>query len=291
MKSMTGFGRGEYRSENLVIDVEIKTINHRYRDFNIRLPRRYSAFEEKIRNLISEKVNRGRIDVFIKTEKFGSEDVSLNYDKELAEEYYNILKEIKSDFPDVDSDITIMNIARYPDVIKAQEAEIDLDEQWQYFEGAIKEAVDTLVESRTLEGEALKKDFITRINIIGEQRETISKLSHEIPENYAKELNDNIEKYKIGVIDSDRIATEIALYAERVNITEELVRLSNHLKSFLSIIEKKEPIGRKLDFLLQEINREANTIASKSNSFEISTSVVEIKSELEKIREQVQNIE
>ncbi len=291
MKSMTGFGRGEYRSENLVIDVEIKTINHRYRDFNIRLPRRYSAFEEKIRNLISEKVNRGRIDVFIKTEKFGSEDVSLNYDKELAEEYYNILKEIKSDFPDVDSDITIMNIARYPDVIKAQEAEIDLDEQWQYFEGAIKEAVDTLVESRTLEGEALKKDFIKRINIIGEQRETISKLSHEIPENYAKELNDNIEKYKIGVIDSDRIATEIALYAERVNITEELVRLSNHLKSFLSIIEKKEPIGRKLDFLLQEINREANTIASKSNSFEISTSVVEIKSELEKIREQVQNIE
>lgn len=291
MKSMTGFGRGEYRSENLVIDVEIKTINHRYRDFNIRLPRRYSAFEEKIRNLISEKVNSGRIDVFIKTEKFGSEDVSLNYDKELAEEYYNILKEIKSDFPDVDSDITIMNIARYPDVIKAQEAEIDLDEQWQYFEGAIKEAVDTLVESRTLEGEALKKDFIKRINIIGEQRETISKLSHEIPENYAKELNDNIEKYKIGVIDSDRIATEIALYAERVNITEELVRLSNHLKSFLSIIEKKEPIGRKLDFLLQEINREANTIASKSNSFEISTSVVEIKSELEKIREQVQNIE
>lgn len=291
MKSMTGFGRGEYRSETLVIDVEIKTINHRYRDFNIRLPRRYSAFEEKIRNLISEKINRGRIDVFIKTEKFGSEDVSLNYDKELAEEYYNILKEIKSDFPDVDSDITIMNIARYPDVIKAQEAEIDLDEQWQYFEGAIKEAVDTLVESRTLEGEALKKDFIKRINIIDEQRETISKLSHEIPENYAKELNDNIEKYKIGVIDSDRIATEIALYAERVNITEELVRLSNHLKSFLSIIEKKEPIGRKLDFLLQEINREANTIASKSNSFEISTAVVEIKSELEKIREQVQNIE
>ncbi|WP_329382399.1 YicC/YloC family endoribonuclease [Anaerofustis butyriciformans] len=291
MKSMTGFGRGEYRSENLVIDVEIKTINHRYRDFNIRLPRRYSAFEEKIRNLISEKVNRGRIDVFIKTEKFGSEDVSLHYDKELAGEYYQILNQIKNDFPGVNDDISIINIARYPDVIKAEEAEIDLEEQWKYFESAIKEAVDTLVESRSAEGEALKKDFVKRINIIDEQKETISKLAHEIPENYAKELNDHIEKYKIGVIDSDRIATEIALYAERVNITEELVRLSNHLKSFLSIIEKKEPIGRKLDFLLQEINREANTIASKSNSFEISTAVVEIKSELEKIREQVQNIE
>ena len=291
MKSMTGFGRGEYRSENLVIDVEIKTINHRYRDFNIRLPRRYSAFEEKIRNLISEKVNRGRIDVFIKTEKFGSEDVSLYYDKELAGEYYQILNQIKNDFPGVNDDISIINIARYPDVIKAEEAEIDLEEQWKYFESAIKEAVDTLVESRSAEGEALKKDFVKRINIIDEQKETISKLAHEIPENYAKELNDHIEKYKIGVIDSDRIATEIALYAERVNITEELVRLSNHLKSFLSIIEKKEPIGRKLDFLLQEINREANTIASKSNSFEISTAVVEVKSELEKIREQVQNIE
>lgn len=291
MKSMTGFGRGEYRSETLVIDVEIKSVNHRYRDFNIRLPRKYSAFEEKVRNLISEKVNRGRIDVFIKTEKFGSDDVSLCYDKDLAKEYYNILKEVGEDFPNVTDDITITTIARYPEVIKVQEAEIDLDEQWKFFEGAINEAVDTLVESRTAEGEALKKDFVKRIGIIGQQRELISKLSDEIPQNYAKELNENIEKYKIGVIDVDRIATEIALYAERVNITEELVRLSNHLKSFLSIIEKDDPIGRKLDFLLQEINREANTIASKSNSFEISTAVVEIKSELEKIREQVQNIE
>jgi len=291
MKSMTGFGRGEYRSESLVIDVEIKTINHRYRDFNIRLPRKYSSFEEKVRNEISKKVSRGRIDVFIKTEKFGSEDVSLVYDKFLAKEYYNILNEIISDFSNVQNDVTISSIARYPDVIKAEEAQIDLEEQWKYFESAINEAVDTLLESRKAEGEALKSDFIKRINIVSDEVKKISLLTSEIPENYAKELNENIEKYKIGVIDSDRIAMEIALYAEKVNITEELVRLDNHLKSFLNIIEKKEPIGRKLDFLLQEINREANTIASKSNSFEISSSVVEIKSELEKIREQIQNIE
>lgn len=291
MKSMTGFGRGEYRSETLVIDVEIKTINHRYRDFNIRLPRKYSAFEEKVRNLISKKVNRGRIDVFFKTEKFGSEDVSLVYDENLAKEYYDILNKIGCDFSDIKNDILITTIARYPEVIKTEEAEIDLEEQWKYFEEAINEAVDTLVESRRLEGEALKLDFIKRIDIVGLETKKISELAHDIPVNYAKELNDNIEKYKVGVIDSDRLATEIALYAEKVNITEELVRLDNHLKSFLTIIEKKEPIGRKLDFLLQEINREANTIASKSNSFEISSSVVEIKSELEKIREQIQNIE
>ena len=179
----------------------------------------------------------------------------------------------------------------YTHLVKAQEAEVDLDEQWKYFEAALNDAVNTLVESRENEGEALKKDFIKRIEIISKESENISNLAHEIPKNYAKELNENIEKYKIGIIDSDRIATEIAIYAEKVNITEELVRLKNHLKSFLSIIEKSEPIGRKLDFLLQEINREANTIASKSNSFEISSAVVEIKSELEKIREQIQNIE
>ncbi|WP_290770956.1 YicC/YloC family endoribonuclease [Anaerofustis sp.] len=291
MKSMTGFGRGEYRSADLVVDVEIKTINHRYRDFNIRLPRKYSSFEEKIRNFISNKINRGRIDVFIKTEKFSGEDISLFYDDVLAKEYYDILNKIKTDFKDIKDDISVNTIARYPEVVKAQEAEVDLDEQWKYFEAALNDAVNTLVESRENEGEALKKDFIKRIEIISKESENISNLAHEIPKNYAKELNENIEKYKIGIIDSDRIATEIAIYAEKVNITEELVRLKNHLKSFLSIIEKSEPIGRKLDFLLQEINREANTIASKSNSFEISSAVVEIKSELEKIREQIQNIE
>lgn len=291
MKSMTGFGRGEYKDERLCIDVEIKTINHRYRDFNIRLPRRYSAFEDKVRTFLSEKVNRGRIDVFIKTEKFGSEDITLSYDDKLAKEYYSILTKINDDFLDVRDDITINTIARYPDVVKATENDVDIESQWVYFEKALNSAVNMLLDSRQAEGEKLKLDFIKRTEIIKEEVAKITTLSKEIPSNYAKQLNDNISEYKIGVIDENRIATEIALYAEKVNITEELVRLASHLESFMKIIEKKEPIGRKLDFLVQEINREANTIASKSNSFDISTSVVEIKSELEKIREQVQNIE
>lgn len=291
MKSMTGFGRGEVRTESLYLDVEIKTINHRYKDFNVRLPRKYMSFEEKIRNVITEKVSRGRIDVFLNVTQLGTWGVSLNYNSELAGEYYDVLNTIADDFPELKKDMTVNTIARYPDVVSAVEEEEDLDETWKVFEPAVRQAVDALVQSRKKEGETLKKDFIKRIGIIADEVKKISSLAEGSSERYARELNENLEKYSIGVIDADRVATEIALFAEKINITEELVRLDSHLKNFLNIIEMTEPVGRKLDFLLQEINREANTIASKSNSFEISSSVVEIKSELEKIREQIQNIE
>ena len=288
---MTGFGRGEVRNPSLFLDVEIKTINHRYKDFNIRLPRKYMSFEEKIRNVVTEKVSRGRIDVFLNVTHLGAADITLNYNAELAEEYVKVLETISEQFPALKKDMSVNSVARYPDVVSSVEAEEDLEETWKIFEPAVREAVDTLVESRIREGETLKKDFIKRIGIIAEEVRKIGELTKGTSEKYAEELNENIEKYNIGVIDRDRIATEIALFAEKINITEELVRLDSHLKNFLKIIEKNEPVGRKLDFLLQEINREANTIASKSNSFEISSSVVEIKSELEKIREQIQNIE
>ena len=288
---MTGFGRGEVRNPSLFLDVEIKTINHRYKDFNIRLPRKYMSFEEKIRNVVTEKVSRGRIDVFLNVTHLGAADITLNYNAELAEEYVKVLETISEQFPALKKDMSVNSVARYPDVVSSVEAEEDLEETWKIFEPAVREAVDTLVESRVREGETLKKDFIKRIGIIAEEVGKIGVLTKGTSEKYAEELNENIEKYNIGVIDRDRIATEIALFAEKINITEELVRLDSHLKNFLKIIEKNEPVGRKLDFLLQEINREANTIASKSNSFEISSSVVEIKSELEKIREQIQNIE
>lgn len=291
MKSMTGFGRGEVRTDELFLDVEIKTINHRYKDFNIRLPRKYMSFEEKIRNVVTEKVSRGRIDVFLNINFLKASDINLNYNAELAEKYAEVLESICEQFPELKKDMSVNSIARFPDVVSAVEAEEDLEETWKLFEPAVREAVRTLVDSREKEGETLKADFIKRIGIIRQEVEKISSLTKGNCEKYAKELNENIEKYKIAVVDRDRIATEIALFAEKINITEELVRLASHLDSFLAIIEKNEPVGRKLDFLLQEINREANTIASKSNSFEISSSVVEIKSELEKIREQIQNIE
>lgn len=291
MKSMTGFGMAEYVDEQTEISVEIKTINHRYKDFNIRISRKYILLEDLIRKYVSEIVNRGRIEIGVKIKTYQDETTSLQYNAEIAERYKGLLDQIHEHFPDINDDRSISSIARFPDVIYTEDQAVDIDQLWIKLQGVFDNALSMLDESRTQEGESLKDDFIVRCELVEKYCGEIEKISEEIPKKYYEQLCKNIESYTDGLIDEQRLCTEMAIYADRCNITEELVRLKSHLANFKTIIEADEPIGRKLDFLFQEINREANTIASKTNSFDVSTIVVEIKSELEKMREQIQNIE
>lgn len=291
MKSMTGFGMAEYSDELAQISVEIKTINHRYKDFNIRISRKFAPLEELIRKHISDTVSRGRVDVGVKIKTFQSDNNSIKYDAEAAKKYMDILAQIGRDFPEIENDVKITAIARFPDVIVADEEVVDINEMWNKVKPCLDKSLTMLDQSRTEEGETLKLDFVKRCALIETACNDIEKHSADIPKLYYQQLLKNVQNYAAGVVDEQRLLTEMAVYADRCSITEELVRLKSHLANFKKIIQLKEPIGRKLDFLFQEINREANTIASKSNSFEISTIVVEIKSELEKMREQIQNIE
>ena len=291
MKSMTGFGMAEYVDEQTEISVEIKTINHRYKDFNIRISRKYIVLEDLIRKYVSEIVNRGRIEIGVKIKTYQDETTSLQYNTEIAERYKGLLDQIHEHFPDINDDRSISMIARYPDVIYTEDQAVDIDQLWVKLKNVFDNALSMLDDSRTQEGESLKGDFIVRCELVEKYCGEIEKISEEIPKKYYEQLCKNIESYTDGLIDEQRLCTEMAIYADKCNITEELVRLKSHLANFKTIIESTEPVGRKLDFLFQEINREANTIASKTNSFDVSTIVVEIKSELEKMREQIQNIE
>ncbi len=291
MKSMTGFGMAEYVDEQTEISVEIKTINHRYKDFNIRISRKYILLEDMIRKYVSEIINRGRIEIGVKIKTYQDETTSLQYNAEIAERYKGLLDQIHEHFPDIDDDRSISSIARFPDVIYTEDQAVDIDQLWIKLQSVFDNALSMLDDSRTQEGESLKGDFIIRCELVEKYCGEIEKISEEIPKKYYEQLCKNIESYTDGLIDEQRLCTEMAIYADKCNITEELVRLKSHLANFKTIIESTEPVGRKLDFLFQEINREANTIASKTNSFDVSTIVVEIKSELEKMREQIQNIE
>lgn len=291
MKSMTGFGMAEYADEELQISVEIKTINHRYKDFNIRISRKFAVLEDMIRKYVSDTVNRGRVEIGVKVRTFRAEGAAVKYDPDVAKRYMEILNLIRMDFPMIADDVSITSVARFPDVVTAEDESVDVSAVWEKMKSVFDEALLMLDASRTEEGEQLKDDFISRCDLVESYCTQIEAKSEEIPKAYYIQLCKNVESYTGGLIDEQRLATEMAVYADRCNITEELVRLKSHLANFRKIIRLKEPVGRKLDFLFQEINREANTIASKSNSFEISTIVVDIKSELEKMREQIQNIE
>lgn len=291
MKSMTGFGTAEYSDKNMQVCVEIKTVNHRYRDFNIRLPRKYSPLEDTLRKHISETVSRGRIEFSIRVKSFAGETPPLKYSPEAANQYMDIIKRIKSDFPDAVSDISVLDITQFPDVIAAEEEALDINDVWEKLKPTVDKALDMLDYSRSGEGESLKRDFCNRLSTLKSLTANIESLAPELPKIYAEQLEKHLSAIKDAAVDEQRLYAEMAIYADKVNITEELVRIKLHYDNFAKELEKNIPIGRKLEFLLQEINREANTIASKSNSFDISVYAVEIKSELEKIREQLQNIE
>lgn len=290
--SMTGFGRGEYKDDNYHFLVECKTINHKYADINIRLPRKLSFLEDKARILIKDYIKRGRVDLYIKLDLLGSEDVNLKFDEELATQYVSILKQIKDKF-DVVDDISVMNIAKFPDVIKTEEKEDDEDKLWSMLKVALENALLKLKEMRSEEGRKLAMDIQNRCDLLKNYIEDIEKYSYNVVIDYKEKLKNRISDIleDPSIIDENRLAQEVAIYADKSSITEEIVRFKSHIEQLKNTVVKNESIGRKIDFLIQEMNRETNTIGSKSSDLNITNLVVEVKSELEKIREQIQNIE
>ena len=290
--SMTGFGRGEYKDDNYHFLVECKTINHKYADINIRLPRKLSFLEDKARILIKDYIKRGRVDLYIKLDLLGSEDVNLKFDEELATQYVSILKQIKDKF-DVVDDISVMNIAKFPDVIKTEEKEDDEDKLWSMLKVALENALLKLKEMRSEEGRKLAMDIQNRCDLLKNYIEDIEKYSYNVVIDYKEKLKNRISDIleNPSIIDENRLAQEVAIYADKSSITEEIVRFKSHIEQLKNTVVKNESIGRKIDFLIQEMNRETNTIGSKSSDLNITNLVVEVKSELEKIREQIQNIE
>ena len=291
IKSMTGFGRSEKISEDRRIIVEIKAVNHRYCDMNIKLPKRFNHFEADIRNLLKEKIARGKVDIFITYDDYTKSNVCVKYNKEIAGEYIAYLRQMAEDF-DITADIKTSNIGRFPEIFTLEEQTGDDEAVWDRLKEAIDEACDKFVEARIIEGENLKTDLLGKLDNMLDIVSFIEEKSPEIIEDYKKrivekinELNDNTQ------IDDQRIAMEVTLYADKICVDEEIVRLKSHIESTKKILLEGGAVGRKLDFIAQEMNREANTILSKSNSLQISDRGIELKTEIEKVREQIQNIE
>lgn len=293
IKSMTGFGRSEYTDGKRSIIVEIKSVNHRYSDITIKMPRRYSFAEDRLKGAVKDIARRGKIDVSIMVENITEDDTNIRLNHMVARQYYDNLRELQKEF-DVGGDITLQFLATLPDVMKAIPDVEDEEAIFKSLEIPVLEAAKKLDGMRTLEGAKLAEDIIQRGEFIRNSVKEIEVRSPEVTKAYADKLRDRIKEL-LGAnvtIPEDRILVEAAIFADKCSITEELVRLDSHIIQLNNIITKSnQPDGKKLDFLVQEMNREANTIGSKANDIEITNKVLEIKSEIEKIREQVQNIE
>ncbi|MDI9493162.1 MAG: YicC/YloC family endoribonuclease [Bacillota bacterium] len=293
IKSMTGFGRSEYCDGKRNIIVEVRAVNHRYSDINVKMPRRYSFAEERLKSIVREVARRGKIDLSIMVENLTEDDTTVKLNTVLAKQYYDNLKELQQNFS-LTGDITLSLLAALPDVLKAVPDVEDDEEIFKSLSVPVREAVEKLDEMRTQEGEKLAEDILMRADMISAMAEKISERAPQVVQFYKDKLQERIADLlgSAAEVPEDRIALEAALFADKSNITEELVRLNSHICQLKQIIsQSNQPDGRRLDFLVQEMNREANTIGSKANDIVITNYVVEIRSEIEKIREQVQNIE
>jgi uncharacterized protein (TIGR00255 family) len=291
LKSMTGFGRGEGDTTFGKVVVESRSVNHRYCDINIKLPKRLSLFENRIKEIIRSQVSRGRIDVFLRLDSLGEERVQLSVDLDLAEQYYRVLHDLKERLR-LKDEITLNLLAGAKDLITAKEELGDMEPYWQEILPVLKQSLKNMDDMKRLEGESLTKDLQQRLGYITEQLQMIKQQFPLRLRAFLTRLQDRLRSLLEGMeTDPTRFQQEVAFLAERTDITEEIVRAESHLVQFRNLLEGNEPVGRKMDFLLQEIHREVNTVSAKVNDAEISQRVVEIKSELEKIREQVQNVE
>ena len=293
LKSMTGFGRGEYLDNGYRFIVEIKAVNHRYNEIVIRMPKNLGSLEDKIRRTVSNTLVRGRIDIFITMDEFGEKKRTVRVDKELAMAYHESLRALAELFSTSIKD-HVDQIANYPDVIKVEEVAEDVLVLWPKISSAVDMAVSNLMSMRLAEGLAIKRDLVSRIDSITTYLITVEERVPGVLLDYRMKILGRMRELlaTIGAEpDEGRLLQESAIFADRTSITEELVRLKSHLLQIGTALNADEPVGRKLDFIIQEINRETNTIASKANDFTIANLMVEIKSEIEKVREQVQNIE
>lgn len=291
IRSMTGYGRGSNDSSGRSFNVEIKSVNNRYLDVFIRLPRGINALEDRIRKYVASKVYRGKIDVYINQERFGDDDRAVNVDENIAAAYYNALKTLKDRFG-LNEDITLSQLANYPDVISMEKKEEDIEVIWEILLKALDQAIDLFLEMRSSEGEKLGKDIKERCQFIKIKVEEIENRSSGVVDDFREKIRARVTDYLKEVeIDEARLVNEVAFFADKCSITEEIVRLKSHISQLENTLCDKDTIGRKLDFLIQEMNREINTIGSKANDLYITNLVVDVKSELEKVREQIQNIE
>jgi uncharacterized protein (TIGR00255 family) len=291
IKSMTGFGRGNSEEDGKSVTIEIKSVNHRYFETNIRMPRVLIAFEDKIRKRIGEKVKRGKLDVFVTQGNYDKEDVAAHLNEQLVESYISCFQTLKDKYNLVD-DISVGAIARLPEVITLKQKEEDVSETFDLIELSLTKALEALIFMREREGKKLIEDVMHKCDLISKLVDKVKERAPLVVTEYKAKLNQRlITLHKEVEFDEGRVAMEIAIFADKVGIDEEIVRLDSHIEQMKETLVLNEPIGRKLDFIIQEMNRETNTIASKANDLEILNTVISMKSEIEKIREQIQNIE
>ena len=291
IKSMTGFGRCEIANEQQKITVEMKSVNHRYCDINIKMPKKLSIFEAGMRSLLKKYIQRGKVDVFISYEDYTENNMVLKYNEELAAEYVEVLKRMSEKFG-IENDVRTSSLSRYPDVLSLEEQAIDADELWSVLENALTQACVQFVETRVAEGENLKNDLISKLDGMLVDVDYIEARSPEILTEHRQRLEAKVrELLGDSTIDESRIITETTIFADKICVDEEIVRLRSHIASTRQALIDGGSIGRKLDFIAQEMNREANTILSKANDLEVANHAINLKTEIEKVREQIQNIE
>ena len=291
IRSMTGFGRCEVSEAERKFTVEMKGVNHRYLDVNMRMPKKLNFFETAIRNRLKDYVQRGKVDIFITYEDLSEEQVSLKYNHALAAEYLNYFKQMQVEFG-INGDVNAYSLSRGPEVLTMEEQDVNEEELWNGLQKALDGACRQFVETRTKEGEQLKQDIIGKLDGMLETVALIEERSPQIVTEYREKLETKVRELLADTqIDESRMASEIVLFADKICTDEEVVRLKSHIKHMKDTLEVAEGIGRKLDFIAQEMNREANTILSKANDLTVSNHAITLKTEIEKVREQIQNIE
>lgn len=291
IKSMTGFGRSEAVTGERKITVELKSVNHRYLDLSIKMPKKLSFLESAIRNLMKTYIQRGKVDVFITYEDYTLNRGALKYNKELAAEYLGYLRQMQEEFG-LENDINVSALSRYPEVLTMEDQSPDEEELWSFLEPVLRQACEKFVDTRILEGHNLEKDLLEKLEELDKKVQMVEERSPEVVNAYRAKLEARVhELFEDSQIDDSRIAAEVVMFSDKICNDEETVRLRSHIKNMQKIVTEKEGIGRKLDFMAQEMNREANTILSKSSDLEISNIAIDLKTEIEKIREQIQNVE
>lgn len=292
IRSMTGFGHGEVSNDkNQKVTVEMKSVNHRYCDISLKLPKKLAMFEANIRNIMKEYASRGKIDIYVSYEDLSETAVSLHYNQAMAEEYMQVFKKMQEDF-NIETKITAEALAKYPEVVTIEEVQQDEEVWWELLETALRQAAEKFVETRTIEGANLKRDLLGKLDQMAADVAFIEERSPQIIAEYRSKLEEKVKEFlEDSTIEENRIAAEVTLYADKIAVDEEIVRLQSHISSMTDVLESDESIGRKLDFMAQEMNREANTILSKSSDVDLADHAIELKTNVEKVREQIQNIE
>lgn len=301
IKSMTGFGRSEVAQADRKVTVEIKSVNNRYLDVSMKMPRQFNSMEAQIRAELKKYLQRGKVDIYISYQDLSSTDVAVKYNKSVAAEYVEFLRKMGEDF-NLDNDIRVSSLARLPEIFTTEDVSADETEFWGLVQSAIDGAAEKLMETRTREGEFLRKDLLSKLDGMDQCVDFIAEKAPEIVKSYQDKLHAKVEEL-LGTfnMDENRILQEVTIYADKICVDEELVRLRSHIQATRLILEEKstdgkplqmdEGVGRKLDFLAQEMNRESNTILSKTDDLEVSNRGIELKTTIEKVREQIQNIE